>query len=394
MGALFVVQPAVIDTVGVLRFTLPPMQGRLHTAAGEHAAIACFITPHGYGHAARAAAILQAVYQQVGNCRFDLYTTVPDWFFSESLAGPFFLDAMETDIGLVQKTPLVEDLTATAQGLDRWYPLDTGLVARVADTLVRRQTRLVICDIAPLGIAVARSAGIPSVLVENFTWDWIYRGYPDFQQRLGRHMDYLSGLFEQADARIRARPICGDAVGHLTVDPVSRSPRLSRQAVRQGLGVTPEETLVLVSLGGTPLGEGLLGLGPIPSGIRIVVPANGAVPAEHPGLQVVAHDAVYHPDLIGACDAVIGKTGYSTLAEVFHAGVPFGYVSRGRFPESAVLEAFARDAMGAWPLTEADLKSGSWIEAIPALAASRRVSVALPNGADAAARFIVSLLPS
>ncbi|MBI9083153.1 MAG: hypothetical protein JEZ11_06105 [Desulfobacterales bacterium] len=368
------------------------MRDRLHIPAGEHTAIACFITPHGYGHAARAAAILQAVHRQVGNCRFDLYTTVPDWFFSDSLACPFFLDAVATDIGLVQKTPLVEDLTATAHGLDGWYPLDAGMVGRLADTLVRRKTRLVICDIAPLGIAVARSAGIRSVLVENFTWDWIYRGYPEFRQRFGRHIDYLADLFEQADARIRARPLCGNAVGHLTVDPVSRSPRRSRQAVRQGMGVAPEETLVLVSLGGTPLGEGMIGLRRIPSGIRIVVPANGAVPAEHPGLQVVAHDAFYHPDLIGACDAVIGKTGYSTLAEVFHAGVPFGYVSRGAFPEAAVLEAFARESMGARPLSEADLKSGAWIEAIPALAALRRVSAAPPNGAEAAARFVASLL--
>ena len=368
------------------------MQDRLPSTAGGHAAIACFITPHGYGHAARAAAILSAIHKQVENCRFDLYTTVPAWFFSDSLACPFFLDAVKTDIGLVQRTPLAEDLTATAQGLDGWYPLDAGMVGRLAETLVRRQTRLVICDIAPLGIAVARAAKIPSVLVENFTWDWIYRGYPDFRQRFGRHIDYLSDLFEQADARIRARPICGDAVGHLTVDPVSRPPRRSGAAVRQQMGVAPEETLVLVSLGGTPLGEGLLGFRQIPSGVRIVVPTNGAAPAGCPGLQVVAHDAFYHPDLIGACDAVIGKTGYSTLAEVFHAGVPFGYVGRGGFRESAVLEAFARDAMGAQAVTEADLKSGAWIEAIPALAASRREPAAPTNGAAAAAAFIASLL--
>ena len=48
----------------------------------------------------------------------------------------------------------------------------------------------------------------------------------------------------------------------------------------------------------------------------------------------------YHPDLIRAADVVVGKAGYSTLAEVYHAGTPFGCVGRSGFRETDILEAF------------------------------------------------------
>ena len=59
-------------------------------------------------------------------------------------------------------------------------------------------------------------------------------------------------------------------------------------------------------------------------------------------IRLPAQSAFYHPDLIHAADVVVGKLGYSTLAEVWAAGVPFGYVVRPQFPESGPLEAWAQ----------------------------------------------------
>ena len=36
---------------------------------------------------------------------------------------------------------------------------------------------LVIADLPPLGPAAAAEAGVPSLAIGNFTWDWIYEGY-------------------------------------------------------------------------------------------------------------------------------------------------------------------------------------------------------------------------
>jgi UDP:flavonoid glycosyltransferase YjiC (YdhE family) len=376
-------------------FTTLPMKEIRATITGrprdtaQNAVIACFVSSHGFGHAARAAAILSALARCVPHFRFHIYSTVPNWFFKASLDAPFHQERIETDVGLAQQTPLKEDLGKTADRLDRFFPLDSRTVEQTAEQLVHRQTKLVICDIAPLGIVAARSAGIHSVLVENFTWDWIYQGYAALQPRLIPHIAYLKALFDQVDLRIRTRPECGTAKADFVVGPVSRRPRASRASVRRRLGAAPGEKLVMVSLGGTPLAMKMLGANDILPGIRVIVPgAPRDLSRIHPQLHSLPADGFFHPDLIGACDGVIGKTGYSTLAEIFHAGTPFGYVSRRGFREAPVLEAFARGIMGALPLTEDDLRSGAWTRRLPELIENPCRPAGEPNGADAAARFI------
>ncbi|NOQ45685.1 MAG: hypothetical protein GQ559_03285, partial [Desulfobulbaceae bacterium] len=158
--------------------------------------IGCCITPHGFGHAARAAAVMEALACRL-EVEFEIVTTVPQWFFAESISVPFTCHVVSTDIGLVQENAMREDLPATLRALAGLYPLDDTLVSRVA--AIFSGCSLVLCDIAPLGIAAADRAGIPSVLVENFTWDWIYQGYVQDWPGLQVHIDYLQQLYSKSD---------------------------------------------------------------------------------------------------------------------------------------------------------------------------------------------------
>ena len=49
--------------------------------------IAYFITPHGFGHAARAAAVMVALQAIDPALQFDIFTQVPHRFFQDSLLG-------------------------------------------------------------------------------------------------------------------------------------------------------------------------------------------------------------------------------------------------------------------------------------------------------------------
>ena len=145
-------------------------QYQTDVAAGR---IAYFISPHGFGHAARAASVMEALAKIESTLQFEIFTTVPDWFFSQSNSFAFQYHRLETDIGLVQKTPFQEDLPATVQKLKKFLPFNPTRIAAVAEKIRDLKCKLVICDIAPMGIRVAQKAGVPSVLVENVTWDWI-----------------------------------------------------------------------------------------------------------------------------------------------------------------------------------------------------------------------------
>ena len=112
-------------------------------------AIAYFITAHGLGHAARAAAVMTAIHRTAPRVRFEIFTSVPRWFFDDCLTGPFACHLLETDVGLIQKTPLEENLPATLEALDTFYPLDDQRVATVASSVKGLGCCVVICDIAP-----------------------------------------------------------------------------------------------------------------------------------------------------------------------------------------------------------------------------------------------------
>ncbi|MBC2715495.1 MAG: hypothetical protein HF978_09310 [Desulfobacteraceae bacterium] len=51
--------------------------------------IAYFVTFHGFGHAARASAVMNAIYARWPFVHFEIFTQTPEWFFKDSLLMSF-----------------------------------------------------------------------------------------------------------------------------------------------------------------------------------------------------------------------------------------------------------------------------------------------------------------
>lgn len=125
-------------------------------------AVGVFVSPHGMGHAARAAAVMDDLAERLpGGVTFELFTQVPERIFTASCRAPIRYHRMETDVGLVQTTPFDEDLPATVAKLAAFLPFDAAAISRLAATLHGADCRFVLCDIAPMGILAAREAGLP-----------------------------------------------------------------------------------------------------------------------------------------------------------------------------------------------------------------------------------------
>jgi hypothetical protein len=360
------------------------------------ASLAAFVTPHGFGHAARACAVLEALGER-RPLRVELFTTVPEWFFGDSLTVPFGYHAVRTDVGLVQRDALDEDLGATVRALDAFLPWSPEWIAGLAAQALGLGCAAVLSDIAPLGIAVAKAAGLPSALVENFTWDWIYDSYGAREPGLQPHARELAVWFDAADLHIQTTPVCRPRATSLRVAPVGRLPRRSRVEVRRQLGVAPGQRAVLVTMGGIPWDYGALvaGGGPrLPVDVVLVVPGGAPEPRHLPWARLLPfHSALYHPDLVAACDAVVGKLGYSTLAECWGSGVPFGYVPRDGFAESPVLAAAVDEAGAGVAVSAASLRSADW-EWLATVLALPRLPAGRPRGNGAAASALATLLPA
>jgi hypothetical protein len=212
--------------------------------------IACLISPHGFGHAARAAGVMEALYAVESQIRFEIFTKVPPLFFKDSLAAPYTYHSVLTDIGLAQKSPLKADLEETLQNLNNFLPFRPSRINHLARQVSALNCDLILCDIAPVGIVVARKVGIPSVLVENFTWDWLYKQYVGLGEKIQNHVAYLQRVFDAADYRIQTEPVCRYRHVDLLTRPVSRNFRTPADGLRKQFEIPSGKKTVLITMGG------------------------------------------------------------------------------------------------------------------------------------------------
>ncbi|MBM3130112.1 MAG: hypothetical protein FJ009_15995 [Chloroflexi bacterium] len=355
--------------------------------------IAYFISPHGFGHAARAAATMNALAAQDPALHFEIFTRVPRWFFADSLRAPFTYHSCLTDVGLAQADALNENIPQTLKRLREFFPLDQSLISNLAQRVTRLKCRAVICDIAPLGIAVARAANVPSILIENFTWDWIYAGYTRDDARFQKFVAYLRGVFRAADYHIQTEPVCAPRACDRVACPVAREPRTSAREIRAQLGIPARARVVLITMGGTPSAQEHASLVRLTQMARahFVVPGNHRRAEKRDNLLLLPQrSAFYHPDLVHASDAVIGKAGYSTVAEAYRAGIPFGYIARAKFREAKTLARFIESEMGGFEISAAAFESGHWLARLDDLLAMPRRARRDPNGATQIAEFILT----
>jgi hypothetical protein len=366
------------------------MAASYHVNWRDMDAIGYVVSPHGFGHAARACAVIEEMASLRGGLQFEIFTTVPTWFFEQSLQADFRVHSLSTDVGLVQRTPLDEDLTATARLLDEMVMEDSTAMDALATGIHDAGCRVVICDIAPIGLQAADRLGLPGVLTENFTWDWIYRGYGNAPHRLLEHADRLAGLFELADLRIQTRPFCIRWPAAYVVSPVSRRPRTSAAAVRDRLGAPAGVPLVLLTMGGVEWDYRSMGSLARHQGAVFVVPGGAESPSRDGSLVVLPFRSdLYHPDLVHASDAVVGKLGYSTVAETHAAGACMAYLRRPQFRESGILEEFVTSELNAAAIDEDSFNNGAWLEQLGHLLATPRSTGGRENGARRAAELIL-----
>lgn len=352
--------------------------------------LAVFISPHGFGHAARACALIEALDEIcAAPIELSVFTSVPEWFLRESLTRGFERIEEVVDVGLVQRGPLHEDMQATARAVAELLDPDRALVARFATALAMRGCEGVVADIAPLGLAAAAAAGLPSALVENFTWDWIYAGHPDAPPRLREYGGQFAGMNAGATLHVQTVPVCAPDSRALQVGPIARRPRLGREATRRCLGVGEGEKLALVSLGGIPTSMQLPRS--LPPGWRVVVLGN-AVGELVPGVEVLPHHSNhYHPDLACAADVIVGKLGYSTVAEAWQGGCGLVWARRPAFAETAVLAEHVRRVMPNAALDVEEVIGGAWVEVLESLTPAT-LPTPFRDGAGEAASAIVGML--
>ena len=353
--------------------------------------LAFFVSPHGYGHAARSSAVMAALHQRI-SAEFELYTTVPRWFFDESIEGLFRYHDVVCDVGFVQASALRYDLDGTVEALRDLLPFDPLLLDDLAASVLEAGCTAVLCDIAPLGIAVAERAGLPSVLIESFSWQWLYEPLHERAPDLELFGAELEQWWRKATVHIQTEPLCWrDAAADTLVDPISRAPRLEPSDVRTQLDIPLNAHVVVITMGG--YAESMPFLTRLRAMSDVVFVVTGASETTRDGNLVLfsIQSAIFMLDLLRAADALVSKLGYGITAESWREGLPYAYVSRSDFREMPLLEAFVRRELLGFEIPPADFTEGGWIDRVPELLSLPRRPRA-GGGADQVAEVVSALL--
>lgn len=297
------------------------------------------------------------------------------------------------DVGCVQKDFIRINSEKTFQRLDEFFSRSEKLIEQETQWLQKNKVDLILSDASSLPLKAAHRAGIPSVLICNFTWHDIYSHFPGAEKWQGT----LNALKEEyALATLQVLPQCHIVNNVIQnkkeVGFIARKGKDVKSRLEQVLEIScRSKTVIFIYLGDmgaqSVQWENLQKLEDMIFLTRDPLPKNV-------GNLYVLDDRFPYQDLIASSDIVCTKAGYSTLATAFAHEKPVISCSREHFHEFAAMRDYMNDKQIGLIMDSTKFFSCDWEEDIrKALTFSVKGKVPL-NGEEEVLNIINSLLPS
>ena len=350
---------------------------------------------HGFGHAARDAAVLQ-----------HLRLRRPDWtLVMSSVVEPRFLRLLlgdntitirpcRWDVGMVQADALGVDRSQTLAALGELErALPDQLVREVEWLRAQADSVLILGDIPPAAAELADRLDAPLVWMSNFGWDGIYRPLGGSFEPWA---DAALAQYQRGQLLLRCPFDLSMAWGlqELSLGLVCTFPRplpFDWECAMRSL----DQSLVLVGFGG-------LGLQLDPE-LFLRWPSHHFLMASptHAG-QALALQQVQNltmlpgdvrpMDAFPLCSRQLGKPGFSTFCEALDQGVGLHVVERRDFAEVAALMDGLRRHGDHRFLTRNQLEHGDWELDLPLI--DPEAGPLPKNGAQHAAEALIAVAES
>jgi L-arabinokinase len=342
--------------------------------------IVFYISGHGFGHATRDLEIIRHLQQNQPDARIVVRTSVPAWFLEKSARASLDVQPCETDTGIVQIDSLQLDEAETVLQATAFYSQFEARVEAEARVLNELGAAIVVGDVPPLAFAAAAHAGIPSVAVANFTWDWIYAAYAGFRHNASPVLATIQDAYANADLALRL-PFAGgfDTMSSIRDVPlVARHSRRTREANRRLLNLSDRRPVVLASFGGHGAHLPFERIAETHDVTLVVTDQEAKAIREDTAFdgrlrcftgRALEQAGIRYEDLVAAADVVVSKAGYGIVSECIANRTALLYTSRGVFAENDVLVAGMKAVVRSGFISQDDLRNGQWEPAIRALLA-------------------------
>ena len=321
------------------------------------------ISSHGFGHAARQAAVLAALHRLQPQWRLVVSTAVDPNFLRVAFEGvPVEWRQRRWDVGMAQADALSADPQATLAELTA---LDAGLPAQIdaeARWLTAQNSPVVVVgDIPPSLAELALRLQAPLVWMGNFGWDDIYAPLGEL---FAPYVEKATQAYRQGDLLLRMPfDLAMDwGIPTISIGLTAAQPRPLPEPVHQRLSARQQPT-VLVGFGGLGfrIDPALFALWPHHHFVLAPPQAPDALPVLQQQANVTLLPAGVRPlDVMPFCDRLLGKPGFSTFSEALSNRLGLHVVERDGFAEAAALMEGLRRHGKHRVLTRSALASGEW----------------------------------
>uniref|UniRef100_A0A7N0U826 L-arabinokinase n=1 Tax=Kalanchoe fedtschenkoi TaxID=63787 RepID=A0A7N0U826_KALFE len=359
------------------------------TASRNHLVFAYYVTGHGFGHATRVVEVVRHLI----NAGHDVHvvTGAPDYVFTSAVQSPrLFIRKVLLDCGAVQADALTVDRLASLEKYKETAVVPReSILATETEWLHSINADLVVSDVVPVACRAAADAGIRSVCVTNFSWDFIYAEYVMAAGIHHRSIVWqIAEDYSHCEFLIRLPGYCPMPAFRDVIDVplVVRRLHKSRKEVREQLGIGEDVKLVIFNFGGQPAGWKLQEHY-LPSGWLCLVCGASQDQELPPNFIKLAKD-VYTPDIMTACDCMLGKIGYGTVSEALAYKLPFIFVRRDYFNEESFLRNMLEYYQGGVEMIRRDLLTGHWAPYLEHATTLRPCYDGSINGGEVAARIL------
>lgn len=320
--------------------------------------VCIYVSDFGYGHAARDIALIREL-QEALHAEVVVRTGSPAAFMSCSLPGIEVIPG-QNDPGVVMDGAAV-NRERTLAAVKQWVASWGDYIAVEKAFLHDREIDLVLSDIAPQPFFAAEELGIPSLGISNFTWHLIYThlfGENEVTNRIAEAYRAADGalllpLHEPMEAFCNRREV------GLVARPVTRN----RMEIRRLCGLSKGGPLVYLG-GGQSLDPTVFrGIKTALAGCTLLAPSW----TDLPGVVRIPPGETETQDWIAACDLVVSKPGYSTIAEAVQAGVPMALFRREEFAEDDYLIGGVEGMGVGREVSVSAVLDGSWVDDLESL---------------------------
>ena len=321
------------------------------------------LSSHGFGHAARQAAMLAQLHRLQPSWRLVVSSMVDPAFLALVLRGvPVIKRAVRWDVGMLQADALGSDQLATLQALEQLQAdLPKQLNEEVAWIRAQDDQVAVLGDIPPAAAELAWRLHAPLIWMGNFGWDDIYEplgGGFRFWAQQARDAYRKGSLLLRCPFSMAMNWQLPD----VTLSLVTAEPR----PLPADFGVALERdprSKVMVGFGG-------LGLSLQPDLFRrwpehLFLMAPSRQSSQHPDAALptnvmVLPEQVRPLDVLPCCERHLGKPGFSSFCEAMSQQVGLHVVERHGFAEAEVLMKGLRGHAAHHCLSREELEAGAW----------------------------------